>query len=170
MCPRSKCDKPAAPEGWPEWRPAFSGEVVLVSACLAGLATRYDATDAFNEDLMHRLSGKHWVPVCPEELGGLPTPRPPADLAGGDGHAVLRGEARVIAADGRDVSAAFVEGARRVLEVARRMGARTCYLAARSPSCGLTPCRASAGHERGRGVCAALLVEEGLTVIEVGQG
>jgi uncharacterized protein YbbK (DUF523 family) len=144
-----------------------SPDFVLVSACLAGMATRYDGTDAYNAELMGKLAGVNWVPVCPEELGGLPTPRPPADLVGGDGHDVLRGKARVMTADGRDVTAAFVEGAQAVLEVARRLKVRACYLKGRSPSCGLNPSRAAAGHMRGIGVCAALLIESGFKVIEV---
>ncbi|MFH0809987.1 MAG: DUF523 domain-containing protein [Pseudomonadota bacterium] len=144
-----------------------TGGVVLVSACLAGLFTRYDSRDAFNEDLMQRLSGVRWIPVCPEEAGGLPSPRPPAEMVGGDGHAVLRGRAKVMAAGGADVTLAFIAGAHAVLDVARRLQARACYLKSRSPSCGLRPSHGPAGRLGGIGVCAALLVEQGLRVIEV---
>lgn len=144
-----------------------AGRPVLVSACLVGMQTRYDGTDGLNAELVGRLSGANWLPVCPEELGGLPTPRPPADMVGGDGHDVLAGRARVIDINGQDVTAAFVEGARRVLATAQRLGVQVCYLKARSPSCGLTPCWTTAGHRRGIGVCAALLAENGIEIIEI---
>ncbi len=145
----------------------LDGVVVLVSACLAGMLTRYNGTAALNEKLMQQLAGVRWIPVCPEEAGGLPTPRPPADMVGGDGYAVLRGTAKVLAADGCDVTAAFVEGAHNVLSVARRFEVKVCYLKSHSPSCGPTPSQASAGHMRGVGVCAALLMENGFKVIEL---
>jgi len=145
----------------------FRGQVVLVSACLVGMPTRYDGSHALDPELVRRLAGASWVPVCPEEAGGLPTPRPPAELAGGDGFDVLRGRARVLTADGTDVSAAFLAGAGHVLEVARRLKPVACYLKGGSPSCGSKPSRGSAGKARGVGVCAALLIENGFNVVEI---
>lgn len=106
---------------------------------------------------MDFLQGKCWVPVCPEQLGGLPTPRTPADLAGGDGHDVLAGRASVIDRKGHDVTGQFLRGARQCLTIARAQNSSTALFKAGSPSCGLTPrC----------GVTAALFLEEGIEVRE----
>ena len=98
------------------------------------------------------------VPVCPEQLGGLPTSRPPAMLWGGDGFAVLEGRARVLDIHGRDLSAAFIRGAEQALAVAKMLDIRIACLKSGSPSCGGPPCV---------GVTAALLAREGLEVIFV---
>ncbi|MDH4317629.1 MAG: DUF523 domain-containing protein, partial [Desulfobulbaceae bacterium] len=84
--------------------------VVLVSACLVGMCTRYDGKVKPSTGCMEELRGQVWIPVCPEQLGGLPTPRPAADLVGGDGVAVLAGRAAVITKEGRDVTESFVRG------------------------------------------------------------
>jgi len=106
------------------------------------------------------------VPVCPEQLGGLPTPRPPAVIRGGDGTAVLAGDACVRSEPGRDVTDTFVRGAREAVRLARVFGVHLAVLKARSPSCGLrTPyCDRPGG---GPGVAAALLDSEGLRVVEL---
>ena len=133
-------------------------DLILVSACLAGLATRYDGKAVHCPECIEAIGRSPWIPVCPEQLGGLPTPRCPADIVGGDGSDVLDGTARVICADGTDVTEAFVEGARRVLEIAHRQSIRTIFLKARSPSCGVSK----------RGVTAALLQRSGCAVVEFG--
>ena len=133
-------------------------EPVLVSACLLGLRTRYDG-GRLSEPLAEALLGHYRViPVCPEQLGGLPTPRPPAEILGGDGAEVLSGTARVVNAQGEDVTRAFLCGAEEVLRLARLFGVRRAFLKAGSPSCGLDPL----------GVTAALLLREGLELYELG--
>ena len=97
-----------------------------------------------------------WIPVCPEQLGGLSTPRTAADLRGGDGHDVLANRASVLDRNGRDVSAEFIRGARQVLAVARARQIELALLKGRSPSCGLNPV----------GVTAALLLENGIHCLE----
>ncbi|MFZ5798207.1 MAG: 2-thiouracil desulfurase family protein [Desulfobulbaceae bacterium] len=131
--------------------------MVLVSACLAGLCTRYDGRLRPSPDCMAALTGTHWLPVCPEQLGGLPTPRPAADLIGGDGNAVLAGRARVLTREGRDVTSHFCHGARQCLALALAQNIRRAYLKSGSPSCGLSP---------RPGVTAALLLQNGIEVIE----
>ncbi len=103
---------------------------------------------------MQKLNGHCWIPVCPEQLGGLATPRRPANIVGGDGHDVLAGRAAVIDADGRDVSARFILGAKQVLAIARAQNITLALLKSRSPSCG-------PGHPTG--VTAALLLENSIT-------
>ena len=105
--------------------------------------------------------------ICPEEDGGLGTPRLPAEIVGGDGHAVLQGRARVVASDGRDVTKEYVRGAHLALEAATRAGARTAILKARSPSCGRGDIYDGTFERRltaGDGVTAALLQRAGIEI------
>jgi len=96
-----------------------NGEPVLVSACLLGLNTRYDAASCECQCLGESLAGAWVIPVCPEQLGGLPTPRPPAEIASGDGCAVLEAGARVLAADGRGSPSCAGRGARSSRKIVR---------------------------------------------------
>lgn len=121
--------------------------LILVSACLAGLRTRYDNKIVDHPQCREVLEGCIWIPVCPEQLGGLPTPRCPADIVGGDGTDVLEGRARVLCDDGSDLTGHFIRGAEMVLEIASRLEVDKVFLKARSPSCGVTK----------TGVTAALL-------------
>ena len=107
---------------------------------------------------MERLTGYRWIPICPEQLGGLPTPRTAADLIGGDGHDVLADRANVIDLKGRDVTSQFIHGANQCLAIARAQEITTALLKARSPSCGLSP---------KVGVTAALLAANGIKIIEI---
>ncbi len=133
-----------------------SKELVLVSACLAGLQTRYDNRVAASPACLQRLEQTNWIPVCPEQLGGLATPRCAADIIDGTGIDVLNGRARVVCKDGCDVTEAFIKGAQQVLDIARRQNISTVILKSRSPSCGV----------RKQGVAAALLEKHGLTLEE----
>lgn len=106
--------------------------------------------------------------VCPEEDGGLGTPRPAAEIQGGDGSDVLDGRARVITKAGVDVTDEYVRGAEIALDRARAVGADTAILKARSPSCG-KGCIYDGSFTRslrdGDGVTAALLIRGGLRVL-----
>ncbi|MFH1092466.1 MAG: DUF523 domain-containing protein [Pseudomonadota bacterium] len=141
--------------------------MILISACLCGCPCRYDGRRLELPEIIDWLKDQKWTAVCPEQLGGLPTPRPPASLRGGDGAAVLSGQARVIDAHARDVTPAYIAGAETVLELARRLNVDRIYLKDRSPSCGVRPMIDETGQRRGQGVCAALLAEAGFELIEV---
>lgn len=130
--------------------------IVLVSACLTGLRTRYDGRSKTSTSCLQRLEGAIWLPVCPEQLGGLATPRCAANLIGGDGADVLRGRAAVICTDGNDVTHQFITGAEQVLAIARSQSVSSVFLKARSPSCGISTL----------GVTAALLAENGFILEE----
>ena len=142
---------------------------LVVSACLLGRACRYDGASkpaTAVQDLAERWSsaGGAVIPVCPEDLGGLGTPRPGAHLDGGDGHAVLEGRARVVRAeDGGDVTDAFVAGA--VAAAERATGAACGVLKARSPSCGCGQTTIDGRFQEGDGVFAALLRRRGVQVV-----
>jgi uncharacterized protein YbbK (DUF523 family) len=107
------------------------------------------------------------IPVCPEESGGLPTPRPPAEIVGGDGNDVLDGTAKVMTDDGTDVTEAFLKGAHHALEAAQSNGATHVILKARSPSCGcgdIYDGTFSGTLTSGDGVTTALLKRHGIIV------
>jgi len=112
---------------------------ILVSACLLGHPVRYNGLDKKTDDdhLRRWVEEGRVVSVCPEVAGGLPVPRPPAEIAGGTGgSAVLAGESRVIARTGADVTAEFVRGADHALAKATEHGIRVAVLKEGSPSCG----------------------------------
>ena len=144
--------------------------MILVSACLVGTRCRYDGGgyDRYPE-LSRMVEEGRALPVCPEQLGGLPTPRPPAEIQAGDGTDVLAGNARITRQDGTDVTAEFLAGARKTLEIARLHGASAAILKARSPSCGCKQVydgRFDGTLKPGKGVTAAMLEEAGLAVYD----
>ncbi len=111
---------------------------VLVSACLLGIPCRWHGRRARRRDtLLARLKRRYvLVPVCPEQLGGMPTPRTSERLTAATGADVLDGRALLIAPEtGEDVTRFHVAGARFTLEIAEIVGARRAYLKAGSPSC-----------------------------------
>ncbi|MFC4111949.1 DUF523 domain-containing protein [Nonomuraea zeae] len=147
-------------------------ERILVSACLMGRKVRYDGRAKTSSDARlaaWREEGR-LVAFCPEVAGGLPTPRPAAEIEGGaGGAAVLSGAARVLATDGSDVTAEFVAGARAALAAARSAGVRLAVLKEGSPSCGvLAVCDGTFSGRRapGQGVTTALLESNGIRVFD----
>lgn len=140
-------------------------EIILVSACLVGVNCRYDGGHAYCPEVVDHLWRAPFIPVCPEQLGGLPTPRLPANMEGGDGRDVLRGAAAVINRRGEDVTEAFLRGARETLGIARLVKARKAILKDHSPSCGCRAVRVEGGLVAGVGVTAALLAQSGLEVV-----
>lgn len=145
-------------------------ERILVSACLLGSRVRYDggAKTSDDETLARWRAEGRLVPFCPEVQGGLPVPRPPAEIEGGaGGAAVLAGTARIRTPDGEDVTDAFLSGARQALAAARSAGARLAILKEGSPSCGSLRIYDGTFGGRtipGQGVTAALLERSGIRV------
>jgi uncharacterized protein YbbK (DUF523 family) len=141
-------------------------EAVLVSACLLGRCCRYHGGDAADPGLAPLLEGKRVVAICPEEDGGLGTPRPPAEIdSAGGGSAVLDGSASVrVVESARDVTPAFLRGAEAALRQAREHGASVAYLKDRSPSCGCSRIHVAGRLVAGEGVTAALLRRRGIDV------
>lgn len=142
---------------------------ILVSACLLGQPVRYDGGDNTCDDpaLDRWREERRLLPLCPEIAGGLPVPRPPAEIVGGAGPEVLRGSARVMASDGQDATECFVRGAHRALAAAQGGGARLAILNDGSPSCGSTYIHDgsfSGTRRAGRGVTASLLAGHGIRV------
>lgn len=145
-----------------------AGALDLVSACLAGLRCRFDGDSSPLPEIEDLVRGGLALPVCPEQLGGLPTPRSRAEIVGGTGKDVLEGRARVIDSRGRDVTDNFLRGAEEAWKLARLAGAKRAFLKDKSPSCGVTAIHAGSfrGELRsGPGVTAALLESRGLAVL-----
>lgn len=148
--------------------PGERSELVLVSACLAGCECRYDGAANTTSEVARLVAEGRAILVCPEEDGGLPTPRPPAEIVGGDGNDVLAGRARVMTRSGSDVTDAYVAGAYRALEAAREAGATSAILKSRSPSCGqgvIYDGTFTRTQVEGDGVTASLLRSEGIEVV-----
>lgn len=139
--------------------------MILVSACLLGHNVKYSGGNNGHELLM-RYS-QYLTAVCPEGLGRLPIPRPPAELQGGDGDAVLDGRAVVKNKEGLDVTSHFLSGAELALAMAQKHHVKVAVLKANSPSCGNAQIyngRFDGGKTAGRGVAAALLMKNGIRV------
>jgi uncharacterized protein YbbK (DUF523 family) len=138
----------------------------LVSACLLGLKTRFDGTKLAPSGAM-AMPLEKLVPVCPEQLGGLSTPRLPAEIQGGQGEDVLKGAALVLNTAGENVTESFLQGAREILYLACLYQVKGAFLKDGSPSCG--SCYTYDGTFSGRrcpgtGVTAALLRENGIPI------
>lgn len=137
-------------------------KTVIVSACLLGLDTRYDGASAFSPLVAERLKECSFVPLCPEQLGGFPTPRPKAAIVSGSGADVLCGSSRVMDESGADVTERFVKGAEAVLKIARVCGATEAFLKDKSPSCGVERIYNGTELAGGEGVTTALLRKNGI--------
>lgn len=133
---------------------------VIVSACLLGLRTRYNGKDALNIKTIDSLKDRVVIPVCPEQLGGLPTPRPCAEIMNGNGVDVINREANVIDENGKNITANFLRGAEEVLRIMRLIGAKEAVLKEDSPSCGVAFIKRKGKAVKGPGVTTAALKRE----------
>jgi uncharacterized protein YbbK (DUF523 family) len=140
---------------------------LMVSGCLLGIRCRYDGGTCTCPGIIRFVSSANPIPICPEQLGGLSTPRSSADIVGGDGYDVLSGRARVINKEGEDVTEAYIKGAEESLRLAYLADAKIALLRERSPSCGRsTPyCQTPSGT--GTGVTAALFHSSGIKVFGI---
>jgi uncharacterized protein YbbK (DUF523 family) len=131
--------------------------MILISACLAGYPCRWDGQAKENARIVELVRQGRAIPVCPEQLGGLGTPRKPSEIR----------EGRVFSSDGQDVTAQFEGGARAVLAIARKYGCAEAILKANSPSCGcgrVYDGSFSGALVDGDGIAARLLKEAGIKV------
>ncbi|MBI4832816.1 MAG: DUF523 domain-containing protein [Candidatus Lindowbacteria bacterium] len=137
------------------------------SACLVGLNTRFDGGNKL-DSTVHRLFVEgEIIPFCPEQLGGLSTPRLRAEIEQGSGEDVLDGKSAVLLEDGTDVTVQFLRGASEVLKAVKELGIKRIYMKTKSPSCGVGRIYLSGKLQKGNGVCAALLLREGIELIAV---
>lgn len=142
--------------------------MILVSRCLCGEQCKYNGGHNYREEVAKLCNQEAVVLACPEVLGGLPTPRIPAEIIGGSGEDVLAGKAYVVTKTGKDVTKAFIEGAYKALEIAQAHGATQAILKANSPSCGCGSIYDGTFKGMlipGLGVTAALLKAHGIEVM-----
>ena len=138
----------------------------IVSACLAGLRTRYDGTDCPAGRIQNLVYEGKAIPVCPEQLGGLPTPREPIVLVNGDGKALIKGSARALGEEtGTDYTPMLLRGAEEVLNMISMISISGVFLKDGSPSCGFSYIKAGKDRIKGIGVTAAVLLEAGVKVL-----
>ena len=142
---------------------------LLISACLLGEPVRYDgrAKPLQHAGLAALIAKDRVIPFCPEVAGGLPVPRPAAEIVGGGGDAVIDGDARVKTRAADDVTEFFIDGARRALALCRRHDVRVAILTESSPSCGsgqIYDGSFTRTAVAGSGVTAAMLRRHGIEV------
>ncbi len=135
---------------------------------MLGVQCRYDGQIKPNEQAKKLAVSEPLIPVCPEQLGGQATPRPNAEIRGGDGNDVLAGRATVIEPDGKDITGQFVAGAHEVLKLAKLYDVTAAIMKSKSPSCGcgrIYDGTFSGKLTDGDGVTAALLKQNGIKII-----
>ncbi len=131
--------------------------MIIVSACLAGVKCRYDGQGVENERVVELVRSGEALPVCPEQLGGLPTPRPCCEIRDGG----------VFSVHGVDVTGNFLRGAQEALRIAELCKAEKAILKSFSPSCGcgeIYDGSFSGKRVEGDGLFAIMLKEKGIRV------
>lgn len=135
-------------------------EKILVSSCLLGLNCRYDGGNNYSKEVEEFFKNYEVIPICPEIMGGLPTPRTPSE----------RQADRVINKDGKDVTEQYEKGARECLFLAQKYDVKKALLKLRSPSCGSKEIYdGTFSHTiiEGDGVTAELFKKNGIEVISI---
>ena len=142
-------------------------EPCLISACLLGINCRYDGTHrALNPGLIAELIKTFYlIPVCPEQLGGLPTPRPPAQFFGGTGKELIHGRAKLVDEEGRETTSYILKAAEEVLKLTDLFGIKTAIFKDKSPACGVERVYMEGQIVSGEGVVTAVLRTKGLKIL-----
>jgi len=133
-------------------------EKILVSACLAGINCKYNGKNNENEKIIELIKEKDVILICPEQLGGLKTPRTPAEIKNN----------KVINKEGIDVTEEYQTGAQEVLKIAQKFNIKTAILKSKSPSCGKGKIYDGTFSNKlieGNGITAELLKKHGIKVI-----
>jgi len=140
---------------------------ILVSACLLGLATRYDGKPKPSQAVVQYLQRENLlpIPVCPEQLAGMSTPREKTFFKSGSGLDVLAGKGHAVSESGKPMNDIFCRGARMVLHIGHLSHCRRALLKERSPSCGVHQIYLGEVKVPGTGVTTALLIEKGFDVL-----
>lgn len=139
----------------------------IVSGCLVGIDCRFDGKNRISTDLIEDFKRGELIPLCPEQLGGLPTPRPPSRIVNGNGYDVLDGRTRVVNQKGDDVTENFIKGATEVLKITKILDVEEAVLESKSPSCGCGRIYDEISGElvESEGVLTALLKRNGVRAI-----
>ena len=141
--------------------------MIIVSACLCGIDCKYNGGNNLDVRVLKLMQEGKAIPVCPEQLGGLQTPRAPSEIVNGNGCDVLTGKGKIVDSTDDDVTTEFIKGAYETLKIAELMGANIAILKAKSPSCGVSQIydgSFSGNIRTGNGVTAQLLLSKGIKV------
>ena len=133
----------------------------IVSSCLAGINCRYDGKNHLNKDILDLVNKGEAIPLCPEILGGLETPRIPCEIIGKDEFK------KVINKNGLDLTKEFLNGANKVLEVCKTLNVNKVILKSKSPSCGcgeIYDGTFGGNLIKGNGLTADLLIKNNIKV------
>ena len=137
-------------------------EIYLVSACLAGSPCRYDGRAYTCEPVAELVAQGRAVPVCPEQLGGLTTPRISCEITD------QPGEIKILNKEGADCTEEFLLGAERTLAIAKALGIKKAVMKSKSPSCGCSEIYDGTFSGRlipGNGIATGLLRDNGIEVV-----
>ena len=141
----------------------------LISACLLGIRCAWSGDDKYkNEQAIELSKVETLIPVCPEQLGGLATPRAPQEIQGGVGEDVLNGKCRVMNKNGEDITREFIKGAEETLKIACQPNVKEFIAKSGSPSCGCSQIYDGSFSGKlidGDGVTTALLRRNGVKII-----
>ena len=141
--------------------------MILVSSCLCGEKCKYSGGDNYNQVVIDYCENKEIIQVCPEVMGGLSTPRIPAEIVGGTAKEVIDGKAKILTKEGKDVTKAFMKGAKEVLRLAQIHNVQEVILKANSPSCGKGQVYDGTFNGqliKGNGLTAQLLIDAGIEI------
>lgn len=140
--------------------------MILISACLVGVNCKYNGENNYNEKAMELLKSGEAIFVCPEQIGGLTTPREPSEIK------EINGKKHVINNRGNDVTIEFEKGANQVLKLVKELDIKKAVLQSRSPSCGIG--KIYDGNFQGKlvngnGILAQLLLDNGIEVVDISE-
>lgn len=136
--------------------------MILVSACLVGINCKYSGGNNYNQKIFDLVKEGKAIPICPEQLGGLNTPRKPVELK------VINGKRYAIDNEGKDFTENFERGALEVLKLAKNLNINKAILQPRSPSCGVNKIYSGNFDNKlvdGNGILAELLKQNGIDVL-----
>lgn len=146
----------------------IKGAKYIVSACLIGRNCFFNGSCRNEPKIKGIMDSGEAIALCPEELGGLKTPRPPAEIFAGSGEDVLNGKAYVFNKEGRDITLNLIKGSREFLSIAKEYGVRKAILKARSPCCGRGKIYDGTFTNKiinGNGITAAMLLSSAIDVV-----
>lgn len=142
--------------------------MILISACLCGVDCKYRGGNNFNEKVYSLFKDGKAQLVCPEQLGGLPTPRHPAEICQGNAEDIINGRGKLLNNQGEDVARYFLKGAEETLKIANALNCKKAILKSKSPSCGCGKVyngKFDGTIISGNGVTAQLLLDNGIEVL-----
>ncbi|MBR3132485.1 MAG: DUF523 domain-containing protein [Clostridia bacterium] len=138
--------------------------MILISACLVGMNCKYNGKNNYNKKALELVKNGQAIPVCPEQLGGLSTPRKPAEIK------TINDKRYVYDNENNDVTDKFIKGADEVLKLAKELNVEKVILQSRSPSCGVGKIYSGNFDKKlidGNGILAQLLIDNGIEVVDI---